>query len=238
MKKIFNYLLVNCVVVLVLASCGNENDIQVERLNTEGNQERHERHIIYNGVDYFVQYEIIDDSLVYLGNKEFQELYTNEISKLPNLVTSVFEDGTIEYFNSVEEFARIKNITIPSEEQIKSEMNTKVYAPIGEVTFWDDTKFRDRSFTFQCLPRGSFGGDGSARVAQFKDKPYKFNDKCSSLKFRAFGGKIIVYMYEHDNYRGKCLFFYGGPTSQTLEIPSLKDYNFNDKMTSFILIQQ
>ncbi|MBK5721411.1 hypothetical protein JGH11_11050 [Dysgonomonas sp. Marseille-P4677] len=231
MKKIFNYLLVNCVIILGLASCGNENDIQ-DGFPEAPNQttEISEIHTIYKGVDYFVKSEVINDSVVFLGNEEFQSLYNNILSKNENLSMYYNEDGSLEYFDSYEELAVAKNILSVNDNTSPTLKTTGV---MTKVTFWDDKNYKDRAFSFLA------GLNSYESVTQFRDKPYYFNDKCSSLKLEytsnSLGYKGVVRMYEHDNFRGKCLVFEVSYYSPKRDISNLNNHSFGDKMTSFIL---
>ncbi len=213
-------------------ACSNDDNFTADAPDTD---EVFDRQVKYKGESYLVQYKMVNDSLIYMNNEDFINLYENEISNSPTMAVCVLEDGTIEYYNSYEELASNYEIEFSQETEeagnesiLKATLNDGMAA----VTFWDDTNYKDRSFTFVTSPGPLY----SVSYHQLKNSPYKFNDKCSAFKLQYNGPsnyRAVLVMYEHDNYRGKTLTFIATSSQRNINIPSLKPYGFNDKMTSF-----
>lgn len=107
------------------------------------------------------------------------------------------------------------------------------------VTFWDDTNYEDRYLRISSS--SSYYADSNLKDT-WSTFPKKkgFNDKTSSLKVvppccecnNSSGSPVILRLelYQHINYGGVKL------TANVLNpvaVPSLKPYNFNDKLSSF-----
>lgn len=134
--------------------------------------------ITYNGQSYNVNCSNDSEGNLVFLDDEFKNLYDNEISHLPNLVTLAKDENTIEYFSSDKEMLKSLDYTLLSEEDTKIILNkTRVaYTSIaGTATLWDDTGFHDRSISFNITYHRFF--------SWFNLKYYDhFNDKTSALK--------------------------------------------------------
>lgn len=134
--------------------------------------------ITYNGQSYSVNCSNDSEGNLVFLDDDFKNLYENEISHLPNLVTLVKDENTIEYYSSDKEMLKSLDYTLLPEEATKEVINkTRVgYTSIaGRATLWDDNGYRDRSITFDITYHKFFFWPSLKHYNNF-------NDKTSALK--------------------------------------------------------
>lgn len=222
----------------LLAACSNTE--LPEDASTKQN-EVFSLEITYDNQTYNVPCTLDEKgNLVYL-DKEFKELYDTELSKYPNLATFDYGDHKIAYFPTQEDM--FKELGLAPLDDANDGIDTRATEYLlGEVTLWDDTGYKDRSFTFQV-----YNGVGIA-IRHLKPG-FGFNDKTSALKVWSylpnqeppypFPGEIwgprhcIVFCgYEDNTYQGRVLCCVPENRGPAHEHPRLKDIGWNDKITS------
>lgn len=227
MKKII-YLFISSLMI-VLFSCSNDSKDLTEDIVDSSNKLQ----VTYKGINYSASYDLINDSIVFRDGEEFTLIFKENLSQNPNLAAYYNQDGSIEYFDSYDELALIKNVISENDD---TDIGTKSAYPQSfqaVVTFWDDTNYKDRSFTFyvENIYQPAF--------AEHLKYPFGFNDKCSAFKLDYLSNsseyKAVLQMYEHDTFGGKCLVYEVSSSSRNCHVPRLKSVSFNDKMTSFRL---
>lgn len=168
---------------LFLCACNNEDMLdspmaEKDIMEKITENDKFVLNITYNGQTYTVNCSNDNDgNLVFLDN-DFKYLYENEISHLPNLVTLVKDENSIEYFPSDNEMLKSLDYTLLSEKATKEIINkTRVgFTSIaGRTTLWDDTNYNDRSITFDITYHKFFLWPN----LKYYDN---FNDKTSALK--------------------------------------------------------
>lgn len=197
----------------------------------------------YKGQFYSSECQLLEDSTIILDENVRQ--VADQLALLPELVTCVKEDGTIEYFDNQEQ---LKEYLLRS-----SRSGGRFFYPdvkSVELTMFDDQYYKDRSLTFT----------EPIAVPQLKDSPYKFNDKMSSFrlstKYEELGkgrwrnSKVILTFWEDDHYKNHSLSFpfanedlIPQVNTGTLSVDRMRAYplypgsskDWNDKTTSFKL---
>ena len=256
---LLGFILISC---LSLISCDNAIDSlceqessSVENLDIEVADTHSMLKFIYNGVLYTSEYRMEGDSTIILD--EEVKRVADQMALLPELSAYVNGDGLMEYFNnSFVAESYLGNPIISATSRASMDGWYQIHG--ATATLYDDTDYRDRSFSFTI--KESQRGD-SIVVTQFKDKPYEFNDKASSLKIisdKTFIGneygapfrRIGLILFEDDNFRGNSICFDvvnyvvpQGPIHVDNTVPSLKNFklypgssrNWNDKVTSLKL---
>lgn len=197
----------------------------------------------YKGQSYSSKCEVIGDSTIILDENVRQ--VATQLALLPELVTYINLDGSIEYFDNQEQ---LKGYLLRTSSRI-----AEFYPDIDavELIMYDDQYFKDRSLSFT----------EPIAVPQLKDSPYKFNDKMSSFKVfitsqelghgRWRNSRVLVTFWEDDHYKNHSLSFLLfedglGPTLPGISmfrVDRMRAYplypgsskDWNDKTTSFKL---
>ena len=256
---LLGFILISC---LSLISCDNAVDSlcqqessSVENLDIEVADTHSMLKFIYNGVLYTSECRMEGDSTIILD--EEVKRVADQMALLPELSAYVNGDGLMEYFdNSFVAESYLGNPIISATSRASMDGWYQIHG--ATATLYDDTDYSDRSFPFTI--KESQRGD-SIVVTQFKNKPYEFNDKASSLKIlsdntfigRDYGApfrRIGLILFEDDNFRGNSICFdvvnYSvpqGPMHIDNNVRSLKNFplypgssrNWNDKVTSLKL---
>lgn len=215
--------------MIFLFSCSNDSENLTEDISDNSNKLQ----ITYKGTSYNASYDLINDSIVFRDGEEFKRVFEDNLSQNPSLAVYYNQDGSIEYFDSYDELALIKNITTESNDTALGTKSTYPPSFMAVVTFWDDTNYKDRSFTFYVE---------NIYVTAFAEHlkyPFGFNDKCSAFKLDYLSNdpnyKAVLQMYEDNTYRGRCLVYEVSSSAPQCHVPRLKSVSFNDKLTSFRL---
>ena len=166
----------------LLCACSNETDSLSEQSASNENQEIFEQTIKFAGNTYHVSCMMQNDSLIYL-DEDFNSLYRNEISKMPELTTFVYKDETgndiIEYYASEQELMKQKKISYYDSDEIEISIPTREFVmPLpkaGRAILYDDTNFKDRTVILDA--------DYDQYPSILNLKAYAgFNDKTSAIR--------------------------------------------------------
>lgn len=228
-------LFISLFIFLGIVSCDNHlqtNTNQTNLVTKSTQSEFFTLSITYEGISHSVPCELRQDSLLFLDN-EFNNWYQQRIANNPHIVTLCNADGNLIFYNSKEEFLE-KNNYKPLTANETLRVSTGI---MGNVTLWDDTKYRDRSKSYNASLYQF------AECAQLRDDE-DFNDKTSSLKLVYKDTDptycVVFEGYENDNYQGRTLIYVATTSNSLIEVPNLKNVpcgngNWNDRITSFTL---
>lgn len=206
-----NYLLTGTLALLMaITSCSEESDtpvndssnLQTRSTELSENVENFTIKVRYDGVLYDVPCKSYGDSIVYL-NKEFENLFVNELSKNPNLITCVNEDGIIEYFQSKEKFESTCKLRFldadvdEADNPLTKGQTVGDYSGAGEATLYDDTGCDDNSNL-----RMTIGYDYMLDIPRLKS--FGMNDKTSSLQVKSYVNdpnlRVVLISFENDTF--------------------------------------
>lgn len=229
--------------IFCMLSCSSDTD---ELLSQNSNQQGDfVLHAKYKGVSYEVPGVLDKDGNPVYLNKEFSELYKNELSNHPTLVTVLRDGDIVEYYESLSEVLDVNNMQMLENTKIPEVVtDTKSVKAItvGRVIVWDDSNYSDRSLTFDISYSNWWG------IPQLRNYN-NFNDKISSLKIWSYinssnyvvdqfgcfysGSDLRVTFigYENDNYKGKVLLCLCSPQGTHFD-HRLGNIGWNDKITS------
>lgn len=229
--------------IFCMLSCSSDTD---ELLSQNSNQQGDfVLHAKYKGVSYEVPGVLDKDGNPVYLNKEFSELYKNELSNHPTLVTVLRDGDIVEYYESLSEVLDVNNMQMLENtkipEVVTDTKNVKAIT-VGRVIVWDDSNYSDRSLTFDISYSNWWG------IPQLRNYN-NFNDKISSLKIWSYinssnyvrdqfgctysGSDLRVTFigYENDNYKGKVLLCLCSPQGTHFD-HRLGNIGWNDKITS------
>ena len=170
------------IVAGLLCACSNETDSLSESNVANESQEIFEQTIKFAGNTYHVSCTMQNDSLIYL-DEDFNSLYRNEISKIPELTAFVYKDETgndiIEYYTSVQELMTQKKISYYNANEIEINVPTREFVmpqpKAGRAILYDDTGFKDRTVILDA--------DYDQYPSILNLKAYAgFNDKTSAIR--------------------------------------------------------
>ena len=205
-----NYLLGALALLMAATSCTKDEETPMNEFSNMGTRsmvlndsvESYNIKVRYDGVLYDVPCQSYGDSIVYL-NKEFENLFINELSKNPNLVTFIDEDGVIEYFQSNEIFERESKIHF-LETEVNEIDNTLArglivgdYSGAGEAILYDDTGCTDNHNLKMTI-----GYNYMLDIPKLKT--FGMNDKTSSIQVRSFikdnNLRVVLIAFENDTF--------------------------------------
>lgn len=228
--------------ILGMVSCSNDTGELISGTEPLGD---FTLHATYKGVTYEVPGMLDKDGNPVYLNEEFNELYKNEISTNPTLVTVVMDGNKVEYHESLSDVLDVNNIHLLEQAKIPeiSSINTKTTSgQSGRVIVWDDSNYSDRSLTFDIKY------DDWWAIPQLRDYN-NFNDKISSLKIWSYidssasiqdkfgcyypgsSLRITFVGYENDNYSGRVLLCLCSPGGEHFD-NRLGNIGWNDKITA------
>lgn len=243
-------------------SCREDDSVLSEQKTTE-NQEIFEQTIKFEGEVYHVRCTMQNDSLVYL-DKDFEALYKNRISQIPELTTFVYKNqesvNIIEYYSSEKELLEKKGLAyfnIESSPINNTRAGEDILPAAGRAILYDDTNYKDRTVTLNV------DYDRYPSIANLKAYA-GFNDKTSAIRVFNFLNPNTYYRpsyaypsasvkgselrtcligYEDSNFQGKKLFciaeYSSGQNIDAPETASHQDYKlrnigWNDKISSCV----
>ena len=231
-----------------VSSCSNDDMPARVNENTAKLAPEEYLTISYNGKKYANVPTAYDENgdFVFLDT-EFSEIYNKELKNCVSMSVNLIGDNTIEIYKSLEENLTSKEISTQHLAEQSAQITRAVVNPtlpyIGEADLYDDKKFHDRNFNFRILPSETSIEHGDL------NNPYKFNDKCSSLKvtnklpeddsqvfyFGSYTLKFtevsLVFIGYDDKWYSDRTFTVIANANVVREYKELK--NFNDKMSSF-----
>ena len=169
------------VFTLALSACSSEDLTPTS--NEEGIVPQEFLNITYKGQSFENVPTAYDENgdFIFL-DKEFSKIYQKNLANDSDWSISIKGSSDIEFFSNLDENLEANGIEIDPE--IKSivaypiDVLTRAgYEDLASVTLFDDKDFKDRNYTF-VLNDSIISTD----VRNLKNSPWKFNDKCSSLK--------------------------------------------------------
>ncbi|OAV76261.1 hypothetical protein Barb7_00039 [Bacteroidales bacterium Barb7] len=249
--KTFKFLFLFGIISFIFSSC--ENDVSDYSDSEKSESEFFTLNVTYKDISYNVPCELINDSIIFL-DKEFNDLYYNEISLLPGLATLSKGDNVIEYYSSPDELLKKNNLAFIKGEEF-TESNGEVVTKsttvvtgggtvVGELLLHDDKDFKDTYLKVSIDPNTYYF------IPHLRE--LGFNDKTSSLKIKSYISSSTVYNgnrgsdlsivmigYEDNNDMSRtlcCSVGYGGSfeVSDLKKVPIGGGGNWNDKITGVV----
>lgn len=165
----------------MLFSCNNNESPLIEQEHTNYT-DVFEQTIKFDGNIYHVHCATLNDSLIFL-DKNFESIYRNQISKMPELTTFVYKDengnDVIEYYSSEKELLKSRKISFYDNQELcvntSSRAITMPEPKAGRAILYDDTGFKDRTVTLDA--------DYNQFPSIANLKAYAgFNDKTSAIR--------------------------------------------------------
>ena len=169
---------------------------------------------IYHGKEYESYYTIGYDSVLTYENPEVQAL-AEQFDAQTDLSTFMYPDGTMEYFDTHDEFlAELDRVNKKAFEMYSSLSQISLYAypPTqpndkvnndAELHLYDDTNFEDTKGVI-VLKRGQ----KQKTIAHLKKNfSPNMNDKTSSFVAFTIGGTTLFELFEDDNYHNHSMNF-------------------------------
>lgn len=203
-----------------LFSCSNDEIINNQSVNNENvpslsrTQENLLTTFIYHGKTYESYYRIENDSIIVYENEDVQTL-AKQFDETPELVSFIYPNGIVEYFDTHEEFMeslnRLKNAisTINQEVENVTTYGLPALKPAdcknndAELYLYDDINYEDTKGTI-VLKRGT----SKIEIPHLKHNfSPNMNDKTSSLQAFSIAGTTLFELFEDDNYRSHCMSF-------------------------------
>lgn len=239
---------------LVLTSCSNEDELEILQLDKP---EFVTIKVKYKDKTYEVPCKYENDSLMYL-DEEFNNIYKNEISKIPEVAALLSKDengnDVISYYSDYKELEISNGFDIlQADSSVVSRVGTGMQPTAGRVILYDDTNFKDRTVVLDLDLRGYY-------YIRYLLEGYKFNDKTSAIRvfnflrpgeyyscafgtLCAYGRELRVCMigYEHSFHEGKRLYcvaeYVPGqdinkPNTASHQDYKLRSIGWNDKLSS------
>ncbi len=206
-----NYFLAGALAIsMAVTSCSEDLDMSVDEspnlktrtVMSNDSVENYTIRVRYDGVLYDVPCQAYGDSVVYL-NKEFEELFVNELSKCPNLITCINDDGVIEYFQSKEKFEKVSKLSfLDADVNEVDNILTRGqvvgdYSGAGEAILYDDTGCTDNSNLKMTI-----GYNYMLDIPRLKS--FGMNDKTSSIQVKSYVNdanlRVVLIAFENDTY--------------------------------------
>lgn len=219
----------------LLCGCGDVEEYE-QPIVTNDKVENFTLNVSYDGKEYNVPCQLIEekDSIIFL-DEGFRNLFFNEISKLPNLVCEVKNDGSVEYKSeAIEDSAGIVPVQRESVQPLGSTGDTY-------LQFYSDKNFKGSSqkitLTFKYF-----------RWQNADLSPIKWGNTISSIRVRNHDNNItstvILEAYDQRLFKGHVLryqFYENYPANyhlMELDLPDLEKVpmsgggTWNDKIVS------
>lgn len=220
--KILKLMVMATVSVVCLQSCSKDGLFEEQgmmnseetALQTRSGEEDMFTKFIYHGKEYESYYTIEHDSVMVYQNPEVQAL-AEIFDKKTDLSTFVYPDGTVEYFDTHDEFlAALDRVDKKAYEIHCSTPQISFYGSIplvpedkvnncAELWLYDDTNFEDTRGLIVLK-----NGEKKKEIGHLKKNfSPNMNDKTSSLAAFSIGGKTLFELFEDDNYRSNSMNF-------------------------------
>lgn len=161
---------------VIAMSCSDENVSGVENV---GNLQPEEfLTVTYAGQTYENVPTAYDENgdFVFLDEK-LSVIYEEELSKFPELSTFIAGENEIIFYQNLEDALAEQNLKLLM--PIGSSITTRAggYDDLGIAQLFDDRDYNDRNYSFVINQETI-----ACEAMDIGSSPYKFNDKCSSLK--------------------------------------------------------
>lgn len=182
MKKLFLLLVVPAISGTFLACTENAAVLNDEIILSRSGELVEYLNITYNGKTYQNIPTSYDENgdFIFLDD-EFSAIYSYELANDSDWSISAQDSQNITFYPNLKSNLDANGIeideNIESIEAILRESHARVgYNDLAEVTLFDDKNYEDRNYSFQL-------NDSiiATEVANLKNNPWSFNDKCSSL---------------------------------------------------------
>lgn len=239
-----------------LWSCSNDADVPVpqdEEISTRSGELVECLNITYKGKTYQNVPTSYDENGDFLFlDSEFQAIYAEELANDLDWSISAKDSHNITFYPDLKNNLDSNGIEVDeSIEAVDAALAVALtragYNDLAEVTLYDDRDFKDRNYSFQLNDSIIY-----TEVANLKNKPWEFNDKCSSLiltnnmpddpnkifklgyfEYPCSEIEAVFIGYDDRNFSDRTITCVAPPTS-VKKYPSLP--GFNDKMSSFKLL--
>lgn len=245
-KAIYFYFMI---ALIGFVSCDNESDTTISSIQGDEIHPQEFLNIKYNGMEYHKVPTTYDEEgeFIFL-DENFSQIYERELKGSNTLSIHMIDDSTIEMYQTLDDNLRTNGVDMSKVSQGESQTRTGVSSSenfLGTVDLWDDKNFKDTHWQF-----GLLSALYPVWVENLKS-PYKFNDKCSSLKITnnlpndpskelnmgtytlKYSEATLVFIgYDDRGYSDRTYTTFAKPT-ESKQWKELKD--FNDKMSSFKL---
>ena len=234
------FFLVMCVCTC-LVSCTNIelDEFPQDELNVQ--VENCEVSFLYKGDTYSCTYQRTDDDVIFLS-EDVSEI-VDVLKSKTNLFTYVHHDGSLEYFDSVEEFEEIIDRRFAAIPMVTDDWNPRQMIG-GTLTLYEKDNYKGDKWSMSVRENSPIdnvyvGKKWNDRISSFKlisdyvtvEADYPKPKKYCRIEFyqdRDFGGNSIGYVVD-------------GTTVSKWELPQLKKIplypgskeNWNDKISSF-----
>lgn len=188
MKQLFKFATLFVAAIGVMTSCSEEVDAPQSQADaddvlTRSTDTIEYLNITYKGVTYDNVPTTYDENGDFVfSDDEFAPIYAAELANDPDWSISAKDAQNITFYGSLTSNLEANGIEIDQDVKVVDGSRSYVipsrasYEHLAEVTLYDDRDFKDRNYSFQL-------NDSiiSTEVANLKNKPWSFNDKCSSL---------------------------------------------------------
>jgi len=240
MKKNLLFMLMS--IMSFFYACNNDVENLTEQNEQENTLEEQTFSFTYKGKAYSSDYIVNDDVAVY-SNKDVEDILKYLEETKPNLVTYEHPDGSIEYFDDMEDYEK----SVPN--LIKTRYYPNTFITHGYLTIYKDSKLKGNNFTYVAYNLNNW----SVSVPELRS--IGMGDEISSIKitsrlngdneFGTMKKNIVAEFYSDENYKGYTYVTVanGFLTSSTAHeihyFKSLKPYgpypnkNWNDRVDSF-----
>lgn len=168
---------------------------------------------LYKGKAYETSLLVVDDSIVSVGNKEVEGLFSS-LNVLPDLVTYIHRNGEIEYFDNRAELLLVLPSIVKNEEN-DVVLSEKISNGIVDNPACDPIMNGYYANLFLCDDR-NYGGKvrhvllstaNRDTVVNHLKPDYDMNDKTTAFCAYSFGGNTLFELYENDHLKSHCLSF-------------------------------
>lgn len=255
MKKQFKMLVLSFMGMLSIASCTNEEVINVaSQIETRGVATTFSKEIFrfkYQGVQYASEYEIVDSTMVF-DDPQIANMIC-DLESNPLVATLTYPNGVVEYFDSNEELEKKLEVGDVSYESVSSRSDIILYNLLSmRLIVYEHADFQGKSLTFNgpvSIPDMSNVYNDPIVVTTRTD----FNDMISSFQLIGEVGepfypykphfRAVVTFYEDINYEyGSASFLIDRDYPQIshdnfkkVKRCSYCKYNMNDRTSSIKL---
>lgn len=256
MKTLFN-VLGGAIIACAITACSNVDEPETEELNS--NDMTSLLTVKYKGETYTIPCIMKNDSLIYL-DKKFNELYKNEIEKLPNRAAFCYKDeqgnDVIEYYSSSKELEKETKITYIGNNNTRMTRDAMPQPVAGRAILYDNKNYKDRTVImdadlniFPNIPnlKGYAGFNdktSSIRVFNFLNPNKSYKPSYALPETPGTPGsqlRTCLIGYEDSNFKGSvlyCIATYSNtenlndPSTATHQDYNLKKIGWNDKISS------
>lgn len=234
-----------CVLMGALVACQNDleefaqpeslmtKSAEVNSLDLTDSVEYYTLNVIYKNRKFTTECKLINDSTIIYLNEEFENFYEENIKLNPNLVTVINPDGSVEYFDNVDDSNEALQLQKIESSEIMPLAEDAGY--LGLARLWDDVNFKDR-----IRPYNASMTTGVIVNNLDTDEEEHFNDKTSAIQVYYTGTNpdycAVLNAYENKNQSGRKLVCIAtlnkAHIHSNLKLIPCGDGNWNDRISS------